>query len=263
MQKKRSKQSYFSYKEKKFIELSNIDEKGDIDAIHKRMVFLGNFFEKNAKYKGFLAFLKTYEKVTKTVLDKSLNPNYFENPEKIKNLDVIFAKLYFTPLKELFEKNKYATPWKESFNIMKNNKQLPFVQMLMGINSHINGDLPVALLRTKYSERKDFLKINKILENEIPGLMQFLAFHENDLIALGAMIFQGFVLEEFHKTVIKWRIDAWKNYLILKQNPKKIKELRDKTEEMNLKLLDLFSKLERFENLNSFLKEINRLKVKI
>jgi hypothetical protein len=248
---------------KELIKLTKVTGKETIYDIHERMQILCDFFEKNEKYRGFLAFLKTYEMVTQKVMEKSLDKNYFRNVEKIRELDVVFAGLYFKPLNNYVNKKQVKEPWKNSFKVTSKNQHLPFVQMLVGISSHINGDLPVALLKSNYKEHEDFLKVNKILLDTIPQLMEFLSFHEHDFIAAGGLLFQQFVREEFHKTVVKWRLDAWKNFQALKKNKEKKKELRQKTEEVNKKLIEIFNKFEKFENLTSFVDEINKISVLI
>ena len=206
------------------------------------METLAGYFSRSQGFRRLLPFLQTYFLVTKTVALKSVaHEYYFQNPKKLEQLDIAFAALYFEPLLEYISTGSAPGPWDTYFSYCSKPSGVPFVQMLLGINAHINGDLAYALSRVDYGEYKDFLIINHILEEQIPKVMSYLAFTEYDAMGLGGLVFKKFVLQEFNQIIVGWRQQAWSNA----QTYSTLDELRRLTniqaEDTALKLIEIFS----------------------
>lgn len=247
--------------ENDFFNLS-LDE--DIYSVVGKMESAVAFYDSSKRFFGMASFLKTYLMVTQEVMKNSLKKSYFKDVEALRKLDVYFASLYFKPAKDFVFGNKKRIPWRVHFDYCSRKKSLPFVQTLTGINSHINGDLPVTLLKMNYKERKDFLKINQILLGVIPKLMKYLAFERHDFYAAGALIFRKFVVYEFKKVVVRWREDAWKNYLKLKKMNRikrnyEIWKMRRETEKINKEIIQIFDDVLKFKNPLGLVRRMNRL----
>ena len=227
-----------------------------------RMKVLLDFFTQSHKYKNFTPFLWIYYLITKTVAERSMN-GYFRNPRALERLDVCFAFLYFDPLLQFLENGRSPKPWKNYFQYCAGGSGTPFVQMLLGINSHINGDLLTAIITTQYKEKNDFQKINKILNDEIPAMIRFLAFHEHDIYAFGGMVFKQFVQREFKETIVNWRNIVWKNYSGL--NAKNIirakRQYFNQTEEIAGNIIDIFSEATRLLHIPSLVSKLNSLTI--
>ena len=185
--------------------------KETIHGVLARMKELLKFFGSNPQYKRLIPFLETYHIVTETVLKKRIeSPNFYDNPEDLERLDVVFASLYFKPLKTYLETGKSEPPWAGYFSYCEKDG-IPFLQMLLGINTHINSDLCTSVVSVDYTQKRDFFLMNDILKEVIPKVMHFLAFSSHDIFGLGGMIFRGFMRREFYKTVVQWRQNAWDN----------------------------------------------------
>ena len=102
-----------------------------------------------------------------------------QDREFLETLDVEFAKRYFAALR-LWGDDDHATPdaWEVLFRRAQDDGVSPLAAAMLGVNAHINHDLALALVSTW--ERlgppdpdrihPDYLLINKIFFEEIPGL---------------------------------------------------------------------------------------------
>jgi len=236
--------------------------KETIFSIIGRMEVLIAAFESQKSLQPLVPFLETYYLVTRTVAEKSLeHAGYFHDPHHLQQLDVEFASLYFTPLDQRLTGGLQLGPWKTYFDYTRHDRY-PFLQMLLGINTHINADLSLALVKTGYNDRKDFLKINKILEEVIPHIMLFLAMRNHDVYAFSGLVLKKFFLTEFHKTVVRWREDAWENRKKLK-SVKDLKKLHRKTDQVSGELIKIFESHKKIQNAVGFLDKVNTLSVRL
>lgn len=207
---------------------------------------------------SLIPFLKTYLFVTERVKKKK---RVFDDFNTMQALDVHFANKYFTPLQGYLTKTKKETPWKTYYTYCQKDK-VPLVQVLLGINAHINADLSTTLVDLNYQNRKDFLRINKILEDTIPQLIQYLVWEEHDLFGFGGLFFQNFFKYEFHQIIIKWRNNAWDNAEVLRKDPSRRKELHQKTEKLGKELIELFS-VSHYAKPMDFLIHLNSLELRL
>ena len=93
-------------------------------------------------------FLSTYLRTTEAV-DRAIDRARFEDPEWVELWDVKFAELYLQALDGQF----VARPWRLAFDAPA--ELPPLAHVLLGINAHVNYDLPQALLAVISDE--DFL----------------------------------------------------------------------------------------------------------
>ncbi len=125
---------------------------------------------------GVFCFNRLYLAVTKSVKLAVEQRGYFDEPEVISQLDVIFARLYFDAVEtfEAGEQPPYA--WRVLFDSDRNADVLPIQFAVAGMNAHINHDLPIALLEqweiagkrpsTKDAVYADYTRINPLLKEE-------------------------------------------------------------------------------------------------
>lgn len=240
---------------KRFLERK---EKTIFDVIGKMEILL-DYYNKS-KYTNLSPFLETYIFVTKNVAQKNLKKQYYNNPKELEKLDIYFASTYFNPIYSYIELSKYKSPWKKYLKYCERKDSIPFVQMLLGINAHINYDLVKTIINTKYNERKDFIKINNILNEVIPDIMKYLAFEKHDIIAASGIILKRFINDEFHQVIVKWREDAWKNAQKVKKDKKLLTKINAQTEDIARKIIEIFH-----NNIDpiKMTREINKLRVKL
>src|SRR3954454_20194302 len=91
-------------------------------------------------------FLGTYRRTTLAV-GKAVDNGLFEDPEWVERWDVVFAELYLTALDAHLAggvPSRPSRPWRLAFDAPADLAALRLV--LLGINAHVNFDLPQALL---------------------------------------------------------------------------------------------------------------------
>jgi hypothetical protein len=89
-------------------------------------------------------FLETYRRTTLAV-GKAVDDARFEEPEWVERWDIAFADLYFAALDlDVAGSPDVPRPWRLAFDAPATLPALRHV--LLGINAHINYDLPQALL---------------------------------------------------------------------------------------------------------------------
>lgn len=89
------------------------------------------------------AFLSTYRRTTLAVGDAVAQAR-FEDPEWVEDWDVAFAQLYLDAHDAYATGGSPARPWRLAFGAPAGLPALRLV--LLGINAHVNYDLPQALL---------------------------------------------------------------------------------------------------------------------
>jgi hypothetical protein len=88
-------------------------------------------------------FLSTYRRTTIAV-GKQVEEGRFEDPGWVDRWDVAFADLYASALEAHLSGGHVSRPWRQAFAAPAD---LPLLRLLLlGINAHINYDLPQALL---------------------------------------------------------------------------------------------------------------------
>lgn len=176
--------------------------------------------------------------------------------------------MFFGPLVAYCSEKSVPKPWQTFFAYADRKDRSPFVGMLLGINAHINGDLAVCLTKLEYHERKDFLAINKILEEVLPETLKFLAFHEKDPIALGGLALESFVTQEFKQIVVRWRELAWQNAQIMEASSrvgpeKSLADLHNQAEGVGKQIIKIFDEALHLKHLPRLLERTHELQVGI
>jgi hypothetical protein len=114
-----------------------------------------------------LLYLRTTEEYRRAVED----PNYFQDNNFVNHEDAVFAKYYFDAYDAYKNGDMAHVPgaWKIAFDAAKNRQVTAAGNMLLGVNAHVNRDLPyvlagIGLVKPDGSSRKpDHDKVNQIL----------------------------------------------------------------------------------------------------
>lgn len=88
-------------------------------------------------------FLGTYRRTTEAV-GAAVAAGDFEDPSWVETWDVAFAQFYLDALDADLTGARVPRPWRLAFDAPATAS--PLVHVLLGINAHINNDLPRALL---------------------------------------------------------------------------------------------------------------------
>lgn len=238
-------------------------ERETLETIIGRMDSSLKLFEKNQEFNHFIPFLQTYLYVTKGVAERIRNSDgFFKDINKMEQLDVFFAKLYFDPLREFICNGKLTSPWKNYLLFCREGYDSPFIQLLVGINVHINSDLTNSIHSLNYSEQQDYEKINDILLDIIPKLMNYLAFKEHDIVGFGGIFLKNFYRYEFKSIIVRWRNEAFENSKRLNEGLLTLEEVHKQTENISNQIIDSWGSHKTPVNALSFLKILNSLSIK-
>lgn len=226
-------------------DLSNVTS---IFEVVGRMEVIIQELDANPNWQNLVPFTKTYFYVTREVASRStLAKSEFQNFADMEKLDIKFAQLYFTPLRLFLTEGIKLSPWQQYFTAVEQPNPSAFMMVLLGINAHINADLSQALHSAGYSHERDYEYVNQLLEDVIPDMMRFLAWHNHDVIAGTAQLAHKFVIQEFHRIIVNWRTDAWTNYQELRKFKldsndfdQAISSLHNQTEELGQDIYELF-----------------------
>lgn len=132
-------------------------------------------------------FLSTYQRTTQAV-GAAVQRDSFEDPGWVERWDVAFAEFYLNALDtELASADLVPRPWRLAFAAPPGLP--PLRHVLLGINAHVNYDLPQALLAVISDNdfadrllmdrrRRDHERIDKVLASRV-------AAEDNELTATG------------------------------------------------------------------------------
>jgi hypothetical protein len=115
-----------------------------IDDVIERMTVLADELRRDRDAR--LAFHATYLRTTQAVA-AALRAGAFEDTDWVDRWDVAFARLYLDALDAGRRGDPVPEPWAVAFSAAAAQPDLPAVRhVLLGMNAHINYDLPQALL---------------------------------------------------------------------------------------------------------------------
>ncbi|HEX3223669.1 MAG TPA: DUF5995 family protein [Nocardioides sp.] len=134
-------------------------------------------------------FLGTYLRTTLAV-GKAVDAGEFEDPEWVERWDVAFAELYLTALDTHLSGAVPSRPWRLAFDAPPDLPALRHV--LLGINAHVNYDLPQALLAVisdddftdaslMATRRRDHERIDSVLAGRVAAEDAELSVHGRTL----------------------------------------------------------------------------------
>ncbi|MEA2483553.1 MAG: hypothetical protein QOC55_1500 [Thermoleophilaceae bacterium] len=185
-----------------------------IDAVAKEMTKRFQPLSDSCSHNALFSLL--YLRVTNHVGDAVRTPGEFDDPGFISHEDAVFASYYFNAFDSYAKGDLAHTPaaWRIAFDAAKNHQVQGIGNLLLGMNAHINRDLPyvlysIGLVAPDGSSRKpDHDRINAVLYDAY-----------NQAIGEGAQRFDPSLQADTGPTaadtgiqsVIMWREEAWRN----------------------------------------------------
>jgi Family of unknown function (DUF5995) len=194
----------------------------DIDAVVADMDKL--LTELAGSKDGREPFVATYRRTTIAV-GEELAAGAFLDADWVERWDIAFADLYLGPLADDLAGRPVPGPWGVAFTFSKENPEAPALRhLLLGMNAHINYDLPQALLAVISDEDFDdpeLLKrrgVDHALVDDI--LAARVAAEDAELEAAGARSFMDKVLQPANRVASKRflresRRKVWANTVVL------------------------------------------------
>ena len=125
---------------------------------------------------GLKWFNHLYLNITR-VIQARVEAGGFLDPAWLRQLDIQFGTLYYSALKSGLTAQRCPSCWQATF-VVRNNVRIARIQFaLAGANSHINHDLPEAIIATANvtgvspakgtPQEQDYLSLNPTLEGQI------------------------------------------------------------------------------------------------
>jgi hypothetical protein len=161
-------------------------------------------------------FSLLYLDVTYHIGDAVRTSGYFQVPGVISHEDALFAGYYFSAFDAYAKGDRVNTPgaWQIAFDAAKNKSVQGTGDLLLGMNAHINRDLPFVLYRMGLfnsdgtSRKSDHDKVNSVLfsayyDAAVDGARRFdPSVAPSDTPGSGELSIQS---------VVGWREEAWRN----------------------------------------------------
>ena len=185
-----------------------------VDAVAKEMTKRLAPLATSCSHNALFALL--YLDVTNHIGDAVRTDGYFQVPAVISHEDALFASYYFNAFDAWSKGDRANTPmaWQIALDAAQNHQVQGLGDLLLGMNAHINRDLPWVLYRmglfnSDGSSRKvDHDKVNSVLYSAY-----------DQAIAEGARRFDSSLSQYSGPTaadsgiqsVIAWREEAWRN----------------------------------------------------
>ena len=195
-------------------EVSCIDELAAVMDAHLRR------FERDGDHRA--AFLRVYRHMTLAARERLRQP-FFLDPSWVERVAIRFGWYYFDAL-ERFEQGEEPPPaWAYAFEIAARKRAFLLQDILLGMNAHINNDLPLVVAEILRAEgddqalfktvrrRFDHDQINRVLHDVIPAVQDEIAHHYGRLIRpLGRLL--GDLDRNLTTYGLKtWRDRVWRN----------------------------------------------------
>jgi hypothetical protein len=200
--------------------------------------FLDQIIEENKDQKNTMGyFAALYHKVTCKVKE-GIENGFFDNNERMEQLDVIFANRYLQAYTEYRSLQTKSSSWGIAFKAHNRYWVTVLQHLLLGMNAHINLDLGIAAATVSQGHpiddlRNDFNKINTILSELVEDV-------SNELAAIWPTL----------KKLLKWannantflvnfsmelaRDGAWRFAKDLAEKPEKEWEILIKTKDLHV-----------------------------
>lgn len=162
---------------------------------------------------NLIPFNHTYFIITRSVFER-LSTGYFENDSLMKKIDTHFGNYYFHALHEYIHKRPCPEAWEITFETCKKGKDFQFIFMAVGVNAHVNNDLPQTLHDVMNGDlfQKDFLLVNTIIAECLREVV--LSLHEKShLLNTSKNVFENEYALFLNGIIQKWRETAWNNYI--------------------------------------------------
>jgi Family of unknown function (DUF5995) len=189
-----------------------------IATMRARFAPLGRACEHNA------VFALTYLRTTQTYEWARDRPGFFADPAWVNREDAVFARLYFDAYDSWAAGARSRTPgaWLVAFDAARGRRVTAAGNLLLGMNAHINRDLPHALAAVGLtgpggaSRKPDHDKVNEFLALVLAPLRAELAARFDPYGLAG-----GLAPDTALQLIVGWREQAWRyaERLVFAPNP--------------------------------------------
>ncbi len=161
-----------------------------------------------------LAYLRT----TETYLETARTPGFYQDPSFVNHEDITFAVAYYAAFDDWVAGRLDRVPpaWRIAFEAGRHRQVSGSGDLLLGINAHVNRDLPFVLAAVGLtapdgtSRKHDHDRINRMLNQVYPPLMEEEAARFDPSMA-SAETPHGLGYTTLMQMLVAWREGAWRN----------------------------------------------------
>lgn len=182
-------------------------------------------------------FNRTYLTITRNVRQAKMR-NIFEYEEFLDTFDVRFAH-YYTNALHAYLCGEYVAPaWKNAFDHAKEENCTPLMALALGVNAHVNNDIPQVLNDTLAQDKhyEDFTVVNEIIGSSLDQALDDIHGSESPLNPDHPILRPAYKIT-MKRLIKKWRQNAWDSYKQLSAGTLSIKSVEDDARATAQKLL--------------------------
>jgi hypothetical protein len=163
-------------------------------------------------------FTTTYLELTKGLRDALLaDPKMLRWPRFFFREDALFANVYFRSLRRWQQGQEVPEAWRIAFETARDGEVMGAQDMLLGINAHVQNDMPFVLAQLGLRDRKgrarkpDHDLTNAVLASSYEDVVT--AVRERYDESMGVTNPPGVPADDVAglEMVRKWREDVWRN----------------------------------------------------
>ena len=163
-------------------------------------------------------FATTYLELTKELLRTvKADPNFFRYPSYLYTEDALFADVYFDTVKAFNRGDAVPPAWKIAFQQAGSGDLNGAQDMLLGINAHVQNDMPFVLaalgLRTRHgaSRKVDHDAVNQVLNRAYQPVVDAVASRYDSLVTVTNSSATPLDDAGGLEMVRGWREEVWRN----------------------------------------------------
>jgi len=161
-----------------------------------------------------LAYLRTTEMYKRVATE----PGFLQEPSFVNHEDAVFAQFYFDAYDRWTAGDYEDVPpaWQIAFDAARDKRVTGSGDLLLGMNAHVNRDLPIALAAigivrpARTSRKADHDAINEMLNRVVSPLLAEVA-QRFDPSVDDVNTPYGLSYTVLMQTLILWRETAWRN----------------------------------------------------
>ncbi len=184
-------------------------------------------------------FNYTYLIITRNVR-RAARDGHFSDRTFLNTFDCRFAQYYLTALRHYLRQEAVAPAWQVAFQQAQTECCTPFVLMALGVNAHVNNDIPLALLDcgAKARHHDDYHRVNGIIEVSLAEVIEELDAAGNLADPKRSLLTPPYkvVMKQLIKT---WRDNAWQSFESLKRQQLSVDDIEQAAHKMANRLLAL------------------------
>jgi hypothetical protein len=171
-------------------------------------------------------FAKTYLRTTEKLFEASKQPGTFLNPDWVVAIDCHFAQRYFSAEDRWEGAGTCPWPWRIAFQSARQKRTFVFQDILLGMNAHINYDLPYSLDATIPQDatpeelttyRRDNEQLNRLLVSIVNVIQEEVAGDYDPTLDVVDLVLGEGDEGGGSRMIRIWRARSWAHFLLLRQ----------------------------------------------